>query len=157
MARMSGSQRTHAVDAGPGTAGHRTGDRARPGRLRTMTDVVLLVGTRKGLFRIRGDESRRSWEVEGPELSGWEVMHAIADPRDGSLYACSTSLAYGATVHRSTDGGETWERSEQIGLPEESGLTLEKLWHLRPGHNERPGELWLGGTPAVLFHSADAG
>jgi photosystem II stability/assembly factor-like uncharacterized protein len=122
-----------------------------------MADVVVLVGTRKGLFRLRSDEGRRSWEVEGPDLTGWEVMHAIADPRDGSLYACSTSFVYGATVHRSTDGGATWERSEQVGLPEESGLTLEKLWHVRPGHESRPGEVWLGGTPAVLFRSADSG
>jgi photosystem II stability/assembly factor-like uncharacterized protein len=119
--------------------------------------VRVLVGTRKGLFFLTSDGDRRRWQIEGPTLTGWEVMHAITDPRDGALYACSTSFVYGATVHRSTDGGESWERSEQIGLPEEGGLTLEKLWHVRPGHESRPGELWLGGAPGVLFRSSDSG
>ena len=102
--------------------------------------VKVLVGTRKGLFSLTGDDTRREWQVEEPQLTGWEVMHAVADPRDGALYACSTNMVYGATLHRSTDGGKTWERSEQVGLPEESGLKVEKLWHVRPGHPDRPGE-----------------
>jgi photosystem II stability/assembly factor-like uncharacterized protein len=119
--------------------------------------VKVLVGTRKGLFFLTSDDARHDWQVEGPALTGWEIMHAIADPRDGALYACSSNFVYSGTVHKSTDGGETWERSEQVGLPEESGLTLEKLWHIRPGHADRPGELWLGGTPAALFRSQDSG
>jgi photosystem II stability/assembly factor-like uncharacterized protein len=119
--------------------------------------VKVLVGTRKGLFSLTGDDTRREWQVEEPQLTGWEVMHAVADPRDGALYACSTNMVYGATLHRSTDGGKTWERSEQVGLPEESGLKVEKLWHVRPGHPDRPGELWLGGAPGVLFRSQDSG
>ena len=119
--------------------------------------VLVLAGTRKGLFLLSSDEGRRSWEIEGPLLAGWEIMHAVVDPRDGALYACSTHFVYGATVHRSVDGGKTWERAEQIGLPEESGLTLEKLWHLRPGHESRPGEIWLGGTPGCLLRSGDSG
>ena len=96
--------------------------------------VLLLVGTRKGLFLVRGDDARRSFEVEGPVLPGWSVNHAVADRRDGSLYACANSWVYGGTVQRSTDGGATWERSEGLGLPEESGLKLASTWHLEPGH-----------------------
>src|SRR5712691_11723154 len=119
--------------------------------------VKVLVGTRKGLFFLTSDDARRDWQVEGPALTGWEIMHAACDPRDGALYACSTNFVYPGTVHKSTDGGETWERSEQVGLPEDSGLKLEKLWHVRPGHADRPNELWLGGTPGVPFRSQDAG
>jgi len=119
--------------------------------------VQLLVGTRKGLFIIRGDDERRSFEVEGPFLKGWTINHAVSDPRDGALYACSNNWVYGGTVHRSDDGGATWERSEGLGLPEESELKLASTWHLEPGHASQPGTLWLGGEPAVLFRSDDSG
>src|SRR5207249_9797646 len=113
--------------------------------------VAVLVGTRKGLFVIAGDEKRREWSVDGPHLTGWEVLHAVRDPRDESLYAATNNFVYGATVHRSRDRGGTWERSEGIGLPEDSGLTLEKTWHVEPGRTDEPGTLWLGAAPGSLF------
>jgi len=119
--------------------------------------ALLAVGTRKGLFLVRGDDERRSFEVEGPFLPGWQVNHALVDPRDGALYACANSWVYGGTVQRSTDMGKTWERSEGLGLPEESGLKLASTWHLEPGHPSEPGTLWLGGEPGVLFRSDDSG
>jgi hypothetical protein len=119
--------------------------------------VAVLVGTRKGLFVLLGDETRGEWSVEGPHLKGWEVLHAVRDPRDGTLYAATNNFVYGATTHRSSDGGQTWERSEGIGLPEESGLTLEKTWHVEPGRDEEPGRLWLGAAPGALFRTDDGG
>ena len=112
----------------------------------------ILVGTRKGLFVLRGDEGRRKWTVEEPLLPGWEVFHAVH--HDGTLYAAANNFVYGATVQRSSDGGKTWERSEALGLPEETGLTLEKTWHVEPGHGDT---LWLGAAPGALFRSADRG
>src|ERR1051326_3530343 len=88
--------------------------------------VAVLVGTRKGLFVITGDDDRRNWSIEGPHLTGWAVFHAQRDPRDGVIHAAANNWVYGATTHRSSDLGETWERSEGLGLPEESELTLEK-------------------------------
>ncbi len=117
--------------------------------------MLLLAGTRKGLFLIRG--SGNEWRVEEPLLPGWHINHAVLDPRDSSLYACTNSWVYGGAVHRSTDRGETWERSEELGLPEESGLKLASTWHLEPGHPSQPGTLWLGGEPGVLFRSDDSG
>jgi photosystem II stability/assembly factor-like uncharacterized protein len=115
--------------------------------------VLVLVGTRKGLFLLKGDDERRDWTLEGPHLKGFEVFHAIHDPRDGALYAC-TNFFGGATVHRSADAGETWERAEELGLPEDSELKLNAAWHIEPGSD---GELWLGGDPGVLFRSDDSG
>src|SRR5207247_11273053 len=111
--------------------------------------VAALVGTRKGLFVLTGDETRRDWNVEGPHLTGWEVFHAMRDPRDGVLHAATNNWVYGATAHRSGDQGQTWERAEGIGLPEESGLTWEKSWHVEPGHAGQPGTRWLGGAAAA--------
>jgi len=116
--------------------------------------TLLPVGTKKGLFLLRSDDDRKEWELEGPLLPGWPVYHAIVDPRDGVLYAATNSFIYGATVHRSSDLGQNWERAEELGLPEESGLKLNATWHVEPGTGS---ELWLGGDPGVLFRSDDGG
>ncbi len=106
---------------------------------------------------LRGDADRRRWHTEGPLLAGWGIFHAIADPRDGTIYAAANHSVYGPTVQRSTDGGATWKRSQKIGLPEKSGMMLEATWHIEPGPPEAPGTLYLGGAPAVLFRSDDGG
>src|SRR5713101_2431342 len=109
---------------------------------------LILVGTKKGLFLIRDGK------LEGPELVGWSVFHAIRDPRDGVHYAASNNFVYGGTVHRSADGGKTWERAEPIELPE---LELGEVWHVEPGHATEPETLFLGGAPGTLFRSEDSG
>jgi photosystem II stability/assembly factor-like uncharacterized protein len=119
--------------------------------------ILALVGTRKGLFMLNGDDDRRNWRADGPVLEGWGVYHATADPRDGTIYAAANHLVYGATVQRSKDGGTTWRRSRRIGLPEESGLTVNAAWHIEPGRPEEPGTLYLGADPGALFQSNDGG
>jgi photosystem II stability/assembly factor-like uncharacterized protein len=106
---------------------------------------------------LRADDERRRWRTEGPLLGGWGIFHAIADPRDGTIYAAANHAVYGPTVQRSTDGGATWSRSQKIGLPEASGMLLEATWHIEPGPPEAPATLYLGGAPAVLFRSDDGG
>ena len=119
--------------------------------------VLLLVGTRKGLFLIRGDDDRRSWELEGPLLKGWDVFHATVDDRDGTLYVAANNWVYGGTVQRSEDLGQTWERAEGLALPEGGDLTLKAMWHVEPGHASEPSTIWAGGDPGVLFRSDDSG
>ncbi|CAN5161828.1 exo-alpha-sialidase [soil metagenome] len=119
--------------------------------------LVVLAGTKKGLFLLRSDELRQGWTLDGPHLVGWSVYHAILDPRDGVLHACTNHEVYGATVHRSHDLGKTWEHAENLGLPDDSELTLERTWHVEPGHADQPGSLWLGAAPGVLFRSNDGG
>ena len=51
--------------------------------------LAVLVGTRKGLFVLEGDDERREWTLTGPHLTGFAVYHAIRDPRDGTLYAAT--------------------------------------------------------------------
>ena len=43
--------------------------------------AAVLVGTQKGLFVLTSDETRRDWWVEGPRLTGFEVLHAMRDPQ----------------------------------------------------------------------------
>jgi photosystem II stability/assembly factor-like uncharacterized protein len=123
---------------------------------RPTIDVLVLVGTRKGLFLLRGDRRLR-WEVEGPLLEGWGVYHAVVDVRDGTVFAAANHVVYGPTIQRSTDWGRTWRRSAKVGLPEESGLLLNAAWHIEPGRPEEPETLYFGGDPGVLFRSDDGG
>jgi hypothetical protein len=139
LTESPGLRRTHHYLGGPGIA------------------VCALVGTRKGLFVLRPGDDRLRWQVEGPLLAGWAVYHAMADPRDGTVYTAANHTVYGPTVQRSADGGATWRRSQQIGLPEESGMTLNATWHVEPGPQEEPETLYLGGAPGVLFRSDDGG
>ncbi|MGO9889305.1 MAG: hypothetical protein ACLP0L_15515, partial [Solirubrobacteraceae bacterium] len=118
---------------------------------------MVLVGTRKGLFLVVANDRRDSWRVEGPLLEGWGIYHAIADERDGTLYAAANHLVYGPTVQRSTDGGKTWRRSRQLALPNETGLMVNATWHVEPGRAEEPGTVYLGGDPAFLSRSDDRG
>jgi photosystem II stability/assembly factor-like uncharacterized protein len=104
-----------------------------------------------------GDDGRLEWEVEGPLLDGWGVYHATVDPRNETVYAAANHVVYGPTVQHSTDRGRTWKRSNQVGLPEDSGLTLNATWHIEPGRPEEPDTLYLGGDPGVLFRSDDGG
>ncbi len=106
----------------------------------------LLIGTNKGLFVLEDGADPR------PLLEGWSVFHAVNAGE--TIYAATNSPFFGPTVQRSGDGGETWERAEELGLPEESGLTLNRAWHVEPLPD---GRLLLGGDPGVLFSSGDGG
>lgn len=117
---------------------------------------TVVVGTRKGLFLIGGDAEAPSPPVE-PLLAGWQVNHACIDPRDGTLFAATSSWVHGGQLHRSSDRGRTWTLADGLGLPEDSGLTLGATWHVEPGLPEQPGTVWLGAEPACLFRSSDGG
>ena len=119
--------------------------------------VLALVGTRKGLFRLEGNDARREWSVEGPLLDAWGVYHAVVDPRSGAVYAAANHYTYGPTVQYSRDSGKSWKRSRQITLPAESGMLVNATWHIAPGRADEPETLYLGGDPAVLFRSDDGG
>jgi len=123
----------------------------------TAIGVLALVGTSKGLFLLAADDDRRRWQVQGPLLEGWGVYHAVLDPRDDAMYAATNHRVYGSSVQRSGNGGRTWKRSQKIGLPEESGLTLDAVWHVEPGRSGDPGTLYLGAAPGALFRSDDGG
>ena len=45
--------------------------------------VVLLLGTKKGVFFLRADAKRSHWSLEGPHFLGQLAHHVVLDPRDG--------------------------------------------------------------------------
>ena len=125
--------------------------------------AALLVGARKGAFILRGDSSRRRWTLSDPIFLGHIVHHLVLDPRDGQtmLMACSTGHL-GPTVFRSTDQGATWtEATSPPAFPKVSeghtGLIVDHVFWLTPGHPSES-QVWYAGTsPQGLFRSEDGG
>ena len=122
-----------------------------------MPDTELLVGTKKGLFVLRGDPSRgEPFEVVTRAFAGDVVEFAMRDPRTGRYFASVTSGFYGPRVFF-IDGDPTgeWTVSEGPVMPEETGSSVERIWMIKPG--EAPGQIWAGVAHAALFESRDDG
>ncbi len=118
-----------------------------------MSQVVLLVGTRKGCFVLESDGDRRDWRSRGPFCESWPVYHAVYDKDSGTIYAAAGSEWHGSAVWRSPDLGETWEHSSE-GLSYGDGeLNLSKVSNLAAAH----GRLLAGAEAAGLFESRDGG
>ncbi len=80
-----------------------------------MSKVRVLVGTKKGAFVLTSDGKRKTWQVSGPHFGGWEIYHIKGSPVDPNrIYASQCSDWFGQIIHRSNDGGKTWE---QPGTP----------------------------------------
>jgi photosystem II stability/assembly factor-like uncharacterized protein len=80
-----------------------------------MSQVRVLVGTRKGAFILTSDGKREKWDISGPHFAGWEMYHLKGSPADPNrIYASQTSGWYGQLIQRSDDGGKTWH---QPGTP----------------------------------------
>ncbi len=117
----------------------------------------LLVGTRKGLFTLRGGGDG-AYEVAGRTFEGDVVEYAMRDRRTGRYFASVTSGFYGPRLMYSLDPTaplESWTHAETLGMPDGTEATLERIWVVRPG--ERNGQLWAGVDPAALFESRDGG
>ncbi len=117
----------------------------------------LLVGTRKGLFVLRG-EPGGPMEIVARRFKGLPVEFAMRDPRSGTYIASVTHFQYGPHLFLSDDPtAETddWRQAEGPVFPEDTGASLERIWVVEAG--EAPGELWAGVAPAALFHSTDGG
>src|SRR5229473_3582079 len=75
-----------------------------------MSNVRVLVGTRKGAFVLTSDGKRKKWAVSGPHFAGWVIYHVKGSPADPNrLYASQCSGWFGQIIQRSNDGGKTWE------------------------------------------------
>jgi photosystem II stability/assembly factor-like uncharacterized protein len=86
-----------------------------------MSEVRVLVGTRKGAFILTSDGKREKWDVSGPYFAGWEIYHlkgSRANPN--RLYASQSSGWFGQVIQRSNDGGKTWETpgGEEMSKPD---------------------------------------
>jgi photosystem II stability/assembly factor-like uncharacterized protein len=127
----------------------------------------VLVGTRKGAFILTSDEAREEWTVDGPHFPGWEIYHLKGSPLDPQrLYASQSSGWFGQVVHRSDDGGATWETAGSDftydGVPGEHQWydgslrpwEFTRVWHLEPSVHDLD-TVYAGVEDAALFRSTD--
>src|SRR3954468_8765744 len=134
-----------------------------------MTDVRLLVGTRKGAFILTSDGKRTDWKVDGPHFGGWEIYHVNGSPADPDrLYASASGGWFGQVIHRSDDGGQTWNPvGNDFTYSGEVGDHLwydgtprpwefKRIWHLEPSRDD-PDTVYAGAEDAALYRSQDGG
>ena len=114
----------------------------------------LLVGTKKGLFRLQG-EPGGPFAIADRWFAGEPVEYAMRDHRNGRAFACLTSAFYGPKLFYSDDLSGEWQQSEGIELPEDAEKAMTRLWTVVPG--EQDGLVYAGGDPGVLFESRDGG
>ncbi len=115
--------------------------------------VLLLLGTKKGVFILESSPARRSWQLRGPYCEAWPINHVIADPDTGAIYAGGGNAWFGPAVWKTTDLGASWTHSSE-GLAYSSGETpISSVWSLAKG----AGRLYAGVEPAGLFQSEDGG
>ncbi len=133
----------------------------------------LYAATRKGFFTL--DRKSSGWTISKVDFLGMNATMLLDDPRDGMLYVALDHGHFGVKLHRSPDGGQTWEECAVPQYPKftdedqkkqaESGefgarrdfSSLQEIWELTPGGPDQPGVLWAGTIPGGLFRSADQG
>ena len=117
-------------------------------------EAELLVGTRKGLFVLRGPHGGEMEEA-GHSFEGLPVEYTIRDPRSGTYLASVTDWHFGPRVFRSDDPLKGWEPTEGPIFPEDAGESVERIWTIEPGAED--GVVYAGVAPAALFKSDDGG
>jgi hypothetical protein len=127
------------------------------------------VGTAKGAFILTADGKRRDWQVSGPHFGGWEIYHMKGSPvNPDRIYASQSSSWFGQVIHRSDDGGRTWETvgNEFVydGMPgthqwydgTPHPWEFNRVWHLEPSLSDAD-TVYAGVEDAALFRSTDGG
>jgi photosystem II stability/assembly factor-like uncharacterized protein len=134
-----------------------------------MSQVRLLVGTRKGAFILTSDGKRKSWSVSGPHFAGWEVYHLKGSPLEPNrIYASQSSAWFGQIIQRSDNGGLSWEAVDnKLVYDGDTGThqwydgtphpwEFKRVWHLEPSLT-CPDTVYAGVEDAAIFKSIDGG
>ncbi len=115
--------------------------------------VLILLGTRKGVFIAESDAGRQTWSLSGPFCETWPMNHVVGDPATGAIYGAGGNAWFGPAVWRSDDFGATWSHSSE-GLAYAAGEDpIVSAWSLGVAN----GYVYAGVQPAGLFLSADGG
>lgn len=128
------------------------------------------VATRKGMFT--AERGASGWAIARANFLGDNVTLVMHDPRSGMLLAALNHGHFGSKLHRSRDGGTTWQEIAAPKYPEKpadyvpknapaegtpADWSLKLIWALSPGGNDQPGVIWCGTLPGGLFRSNDDG
>ena len=103
-----------------------------------MSEAVLLVGTKKGLWIGRSDERREQWEFGKPEFLMQGIYATCIDTRGRSARGCSSA----GTVNTGDRGStgltilvRTWTETQgaAVRFPDDLGSSVERVWQIQPG------------------------
>jgi hypothetical protein len=115
----------------------------------------LLVGTKKGLFVLRGDPGG-PFELVHRAFAGELVEYALRDPRRGRYLASVTSGFYGPRLMLAEDPADEWRQAAGPAFPDDvPDRAVERIWVAQPA--EEPDVLYAGTAPAALWRSEDGG
>jgi hypothetical protein len=115
----------------------------------------LLVGSKKGLFVLRGDPGER-FEVVERAFPGEVVEYAIRDPRSGRYLASVTSGFYGPRLWFADDPAGEWRQAKGPAFPQDiPEAAVQRIWSIEP--SDEPGVLYAGTDPAALWRTDDDG
>ena len=97
--------------------------------------------------------------IAATAFPGVAVTAALADARDGAIYAALKHGHFGPKLHRSDDGGRNFTEIGSPAFPADAAgaPTVFQYWTLEGGGPHHPDRLWMGGIPAGLFRSEDRG
>ena len=119
--------------------------------------LIVCIGTKKGLFIAESTQARDKFELRGPFGPGVSVYAALVDTREApKIFASSCNSFFGMKILVSTDLGRTFQETKSApAFPAEDGRALANIWSLEPGVDQS--DLWCGVEPASLFVSRDGG
>ncbi|MGI8628020.1 MAG: WD40/YVTN/BNR-like repeat-containing protein [Geodermatophilaceae bacterium] len=126
-----------------------------------MSQTMVLIGTRKGLWTATSDDDRQSWTLRGPDLGLNEVAACAIDTRGDTprLFAGASSSHWGPAMSYSDDLGASWIEPDPapISFPKETDAALARVWQITPGPADQPDLIWAGTEPSALWRSEDRG
>jgi hypothetical protein len=126
-----------------------------------VSEIALLVGTKKGAFIYYSNHKRLHWEVNGPHFLGSIIHHMVMDPRDNKTILVSAKTGHlGPTIYRSTTLGKTWIEATSppaFHKSKDTSLVVDNTFWLTPGHTSEPNVWYAGTSPQGLFRSEDGG
>lgn len=123
--------------------------------------MKLILGTAKGL--VVYSKNKKNWQVESVHFPGFPVSMVYVDERTETWWAGTPHRHWGQKLHRSIDGGKTWQQMAAPRYPSVATLkngkqaSLKLIWCMTQAGEDKPNELWLGTEPGGLFHSKDNG
>ena len=118
------------------------------------SEMEILLGTRKGLFVLRGARGEAA-RVAYRAFAGQTVDYAIYDQRSQRYFASLTHGQFGPHLYYTDSLEGEWQEAEGLSLPPDTGAAIERVWIVEPAAEQ--GVLWAGTAPAALFCSTDNG
>ena len=120
--------------------------------------VMLFIGTKKGLFRAHCVQGQTEWTIDGPHIEGYEIIHSCQSATDpDTVFAAATHPVWGSHIYKSSDLGHSWDTLSKVPhhTSDRHQNSLKAIWYLATSPDGKT--LLAGIDPPGLFVSQDVG